>query len=134
MTKSVLLDESVPRHLAAPLEAAGFSARAYPNDWKQTKNGELLSLAEQRGFEVLITSDQSIFSQQNLHGRKIAIIVLPTNLRRHVMQCAPDVADTIRRIEPGQYVVIERSGARRVINYNSGETTEMPAVTPFAPE
>lgn len=136
MTKRVLLDESVTRHLAAALGNAGFSAQPYPNDWKQTKNGELLSLAEQAGFDVLVTSDQSIAAQQNLHERKISIVVLPTNLRRHVMQRAPDVADTINRIEPGQYVVIERSGARRVINYVTGatETAEMPAVMPFAPE
>jgi len=51
MTKRVLLDEGVPRHLAAPLDAAGFSATPYPRAWKQMKNGELLELAERRGFD-----------------------------------------------------------------------------------
>ena len=127
------LDESLPRHLADYLEAAGFSAMPYPNDWKQTKNGDLLTLAENRGFNVFVTSDKNIYSQQNLRGRRLAIVVLPTNLRRHVMERAADVADTINRITPGQYVVIEPSGARPVINYSAEGTgpAEMPAVKPF---
>jgi predicted nuclease of predicted toxin-antitoxin system len=133
VTKRVLLDESVPRHLAAPLEAAGFSATPYPNDWKQTKNGELLTLAEERGFDVLVTNDRSIYAQQNLRGRQLAIVVLPTNLRRQIMQRAAAVADTVGRIKPGQYVVIEPSGQRTVIDYNSPDAkpAEMPSVEPF---
>jgi hypothetical protein len=123
----------VPRHLAAYLATVGFSATPYPNDWKQTKNGELLTPAEDRGFDILVTSDKNIYSQQNLRGRSLAIIVLPTNLRRHVMARAADVADTITRIASGQYVVIEPSGARPVINYNmeQPEPVEMPALKPF---
>ena len=114
MTKRVLLDEGVPRHLAAALEAAGFSATPYPNKWKQTKNGELLVLAEHQGFDVLVTSDKNIHAQQNLRGRNLAIVVLPTNLRRQVMERASDVIDAVRRIEPGQYVVIEPGGPRSI--------------------
>lgn len=132
--KRVLLDESLPRHLAVALNASGLSATPYPNDWKQKKNGELLTLAEQAGFDVLVTSDRSIYMQQNLRGRRIAIIVLPTNRRRHVMDRAADVADTIRRIAPAQYVVIEPNGARPVVDYNAvtSEAANMPPVKPFA--
>jgi hypothetical protein len=34
-----------------------------------TKNGELLSLAEQRGFEAFVTLDRGIQYGQNLTGR-----------------------------------------------------------------
>lgn len=133
MSKRVLLDESVPRQLATVLNASGISATPYPNDWKQTQNGELLTLAEQAGFDVLITSDKSIYAQQNLRGRSIAIVVLPTNRHRHVMARAADVADTIVRINAAQYVVIESNGARPVINYNAdtAEGADMPPVKPF---
>lgn len=133
MSKRVLLDESLPRQLAAFLIASGISATPYPNDWKQTRNGDLLTLAEQAGFDVLITSDRSIDSQQNLRGRTIALVVLPTNLRRHVMNRAADVADTINRIAAAQYVIIEPTGSRPVINYNADDSglEEMPAVKPF---
>jgi len=42
----------------------------------QLQNGELLKVAEQFGFEVMVTSDQNIRYQQNLTGRKLALIVL----------------------------------------------------------
>jgi hypothetical protein len=114
----VLLDEGVPRHLAAPLEAAGFPATPYPRAWKQTKNGELLQLAEQAGFDILITSDKNIYAQQNLRGRNLSIIVLPTNRRRQVMERAADVIDTINRTRPRPYVVIEINGRRPVFDFD----------------
>ena len=131
--KRVLLDESMPRQLARHLAASGISTTPYPNDWKQTKNGDLLTLAEQVGYNVLVTSDSNIYAQQNLRGRSISIVVLPTNLRRYVMARAADVADTILRIEAAQYVVIEPNGARPVINYNADNSaaSDMPPVKPF---
>ena len=77
MTKRVLLDEGVPRQLAAPLEAAGFSATPYPPAWKQIKNGELLKLAEDQGYDVLITSDKNIYAQQKLRGRSLSSSCCP---------------------------------------------------------
>src|SRR5450432_1289767 len=37
-------------------------------------NGELLAAAEQAGFEVLITVDQNMPSQQSLRGRSISLL------------------------------------------------------------
>jgi hypothetical protein len=64
-------------------------------------NGELLATAEEQGFDILITNDRNIFSQQNLRGRKLAIVVLPTNLGRLIMDRAADLVDTVNRVEPG---------------------------------
>jgi hypothetical protein len=49
------------------------------------------------------------------------------------MNRAVDVVDTISRLEPGQYVVIELSGSRPVIDYNASdtETSQMPPIQPF---
>lgn len=133
MSRRVLLDEGVPRHLAGVIEAAGFPTSAYPNQWKQMKNGELLWRAQAEGFDVLVTNDKNIYAQQNLRGLTLAIVVLPTNLRRHIMARADDVADTVRRIEAGQYVVIEPEGQRQGIDYrtNPPRAVEMPSVGPF---
>ena len=111
MTKRVLLDEGVPRHLAEPLDAAGLSVTAYPNSWKQITNGELLTLAEKQGFDVLVTNDKNMTAQQNLRGRGIALIILPTNLRRQVMELVPQVVNAIRRVKAGQCIVIEPDSA-----------------------
>ncbi len=42
-------------------------------------NGDLLTAAEQDGFSVMVTADQSLEYQQNLKGRKLALVVLSTN-------------------------------------------------------
>ncbi len=118
MVKRVLLDEGVPRQLAAALEAGGFSASAYPPLWKQTKNGELLRLAEREGFDVLITNDKNIYTQQNLRECNVSIIVLPTNLRRQVMERAADMIAALKEIRPRQYVVIEVDGRRSVAGFD----------------
>ena len=107
MSKRVLLDEGVPRHLAESLNAAGFPAAPYPNNWKQISNGELLTLAEREGFDVLVTNDKNIIAQQNLRDRNIAIIVLPTNRRREVMALAPRITNAIKRVQPGQWIVLD---------------------------
>jgi hypothetical protein len=107
VSKRVLLDEGVPRHLAESLNAAGFPASPYPNNWKQISNGELLPLAEREGFDVLVTNDKNVIAQQNLRDRNIAIIVLPTNRRREVMALAPRITNAIKRVQPGQWIVLD---------------------------
>ena len=44
--------------------------------WDTLANGELLDRAEQAGFEVLLTTDQSVRYQQNMSNRQIAVVVL----------------------------------------------------------
>jgi hypothetical protein len=45
--------------------------------WSEIDNGSLLTAAE-GNFDILITTDQSMRHQQNLAGRGLAILVLPT--------------------------------------------------------
>jgi hypothetical protein len=52
--------------------------------WDGIKNGELLRLAETQ-FDFLVTSDQSLAYQQNLAGRRIAILLLSTNKLRRII-------------------------------------------------
>jgi predicted nucleic acid-binding protein len=47
--------------------------------WRDLKNGELLRIAEESGIEVLVTGDQSLLYEQNLTGRRLAIVALSTN-------------------------------------------------------
>ena len=74
--------------------------------WARLSNGELLTAAERAGFEMLLTTDKNIRYQQNLAGRKIAIVVLGASqwpvLRLHIQQ----VAAAINAITPGSYTEI----------------------------
>jgi len=42
----------------------------------QERRGELLRTAEENGIEVLVTGDQTINYEQNLTGRRLAIVTL----------------------------------------------------------
>ena len=72
------------------------------------KNGRLLEAAEADGFDVLITVDQNIPEQQNLAGRKIALVILrgPTNRLRDLVPLAPAALSALRSIAPGDIVRI----------------------------
>ena len=75
----ILLDNNAPRGLVQAL--TGHTViEARERGSATLKNGELLSAAEQAGFNILVTADKNIRYQQNLAGRKVAIVVL-TQLR-----------------------------------------------------
>ena len=71
----VLLDNGVPRGLSSFL-TSHVVEEARDRGWEELTNGKLIDLAEQSGFQVLITTDKNIRYQQNLNTRKIALIVL----------------------------------------------------------
>jgi len=54
--------------------------------WDRLSNGDLLDAAEAAGFEVLVTADKNIRYQQNLSGRRIAIVELGTPRWRAVLR------------------------------------------------
>lgn len=72
------------------------------------KNGRLLEAAEEGGFDVLITVDQNIPDQQNLSGRKIALVTLcaPANRLRDLALLVPAAASAMASIRPGDVVRI----------------------------
>ena len=49
---------------------------AFECGWSSLTNGDLLSAAESKAFDVLITTDRNLKYQQNFTGRNIAILVL----------------------------------------------------------
>jgi nitrogenase molybdenum-iron protein alpha/beta subunit len=71
--------------------------------WGELKNGALLREAEVQ-FEVLITSDQNLKYQQSVAGRKIAILVLPTNDWPLIRTKADEIAAKVAGLKPGDFV------------------------------
>ena len=70
-------------------------------------NGALLKAAEEASVELLLTTDQRIRYQQNLTGRKIAIVVLIgttrwSRVRLHLARIAAVVATAA----PGSYTEV----------------------------
>jgi len=79
---------------------------AQQKGWDGFSNGKLLAQAEPE-FDLFLTSDRNLQYQQNLKGRKIAILLLSTNhwptLKKHVelVQAALD------KISSGEFARVE---------------------------
>jgi hypothetical protein len=71
----ILFDQGTPLGIRDSLSNHTVKT-AHQQGWSMLLNGELLSVAEQAGFDVLLTTDKNLLYQQNLSERKIAIVVL----------------------------------------------------------
>jgi hypothetical protein len=74
----ILFDKNVPYPLRRHLGHHEVRTAA-EEGLARFENGELLRAAEARGFELMVTADQSLEYQQNLKERKVALVVLSTN-------------------------------------------------------
>jgi hypothetical protein len=102
----ILFDQGTPAPLRALL-SRHMVVLSKELGWSQLSNGALLSQAEQAGFDVLLTTDKSIKFQQNLSGRKIAVLVLD-NPDWNYLRIHPAAAvDAIERALGSKYAVIE---------------------------
>lgn len=101
----ILLDECVPKDFQKSLAShdcytvpqAGFAGK---------KNGELLTLAEQAGFELLLTVDQGLQYQQSMADKSIALLVVYAKSNK-LTDLLPQTSQCLRAIgsiKPGQVV------------------------------
>jgi hypothetical protein len=74
-TIRILLDQNAPLGLRRAFRQHEI-AHADEQGWGRLRNGELIQAAEEAGFVIMITCDQNIRYQQNLEGRRIALIEL----------------------------------------------------------
>ncbi|HEY1629030.1 MAG TPA: hypothetical protein VGF52_04170 [Tepidisphaeraceae bacterium] len=65
-------------------------------------NGDLLTAAE-TSFDVLITTDQNLRYQQNLSGRRLRILVLPTTSWPKLKKHLSPIADAVSTLREGEY-------------------------------
>jgi hypothetical protein len=72
----ILLDENLPIKLKYKISGDHNVYTTHEMKWSGKKNGELLHLLGENEFDILITADKNIKSQQNLSVVKIIIIVL----------------------------------------------------------
>jgi hypothetical protein len=101
----ILFDQSTPVPVRPYLK--GHIVRtAAQQGWARLTNGDLLTAAEEAGFDLLLTTDKNMRDQQNLAGRNIAIVVLDRQqwpqLRPHMQL----VVDAVNGATPGSYVAV----------------------------
>ena len=71
----ILFDQGTPVPLRQHLTSHVVDT-AFERGWSTLSNGELLEVAEQEGYALLITTDRNLRYQQQLANRQLAIIVL----------------------------------------------------------
>jgi predicted nuclease of predicted toxin-antitoxin system len=102
---NILFDQGTPVPLRRWL-AGHTVVTAHEKGWGTLKNGDLIEFAENDGFDVLVTTDKNLKYQQNLTGRKIAIVTLLTTSWPRIQAKALEVAAVIEDAEHGDYVEI----------------------------
>ena len=102
----VLFDNGTPRGVSRALTGRAVE-EARSHGWDTLRNGELLDAAEAAGFDVFITTDRNIRYQQNLTGRKIAVVVLGKGRWRLIKNRLPAIADAVATAKPGSFAEVE---------------------------
>lgn len=102
----VLFDHSVPAPLSPHL-IGHIVTEARTRGWDRLSNGDLLAEAERAGFDVFLTADKNIQYQQNLSGRKIAVVVLSTPQWPLVRLHTDKKVTAVNAAMPGSYVEVQ---------------------------
>ena len=97
----ILFDQGTPRPLRNFLPEHTVDTPA-PRGWAALSNGELLDIAEKEGYEVLITTDQSMRYQQNLDDRRLAVIVLRSGSWPYPPSKIEEIRVAVVTVQPGE--------------------------------
>ena len=102
----VLLDENLDhalRYLLGPHEVVTV---AYMG-WASLKNGELLGTAEGNGVDVFLTGDGTLSYEQNLAGRRLAVVALSAIQLPIIRKHLPTIIAAIESAVPGSFQSVD---------------------------
>ena len=71
--------------------------------WSGLSNGDLVENAVQEGYEILITTDQNMRYQQNLTGRRLAVVVLLSTAWPNIQLRIEEVRTVLDETRPGEF-------------------------------
>ena len=101
----ILLDECIPIPFRRLLVGHECVTVAYMG-WAGLKNGDLVRQAEAQ-VDLFVTADQNLRYQQNLAGRKVAVLELSTNNLRRLEAAGELIAKNIAEMRPGEFRVLQ---------------------------
>jgi len=109
----ILFDHVTPSGVARFLPGHTVT-KARELGWDTLANGELLVEAERAGFDVVLTADKNMRHQQNLRGRKVALVVLGTPQWPIVRLDGEKIATAVNAATPGSYTEVQFPSAQGV--------------------
>ena len=101
----ILFDQGTPVPLRKYLTEHSVTI-AYEEGWSNLSNGDLLKSAEDKGYQIFVTTDRNLRYQQNLSDRQIAIVVLLSTSWPRIRTQTDKVCGVINEIKLGDYVEI----------------------------
>ena len=103
---NILLDECVPARFARSLVGHAVTTVS-KHGWSGIKNGELLELAEKE-FDLFITVDRKISTQQDLTKFKIPVLLIRarTNRLEDIRPLVPELLKTLDRVTTGTLTTV----------------------------
>ncbi len=102
----ILFDQGTPVPLRRYLLSHTVDT-AYEQGWSELSNGDLLTMAEQEGYELLITTDRNLCYQQNLAARQIVIVVLMSTSWPRMKKQTDRIRLVVDAIQLGAYQEIQ---------------------------
>ena len=102
----ILFDNGAPKPIARSLigHEVTFARRI---GWHELENGDLIQQAEEAGYEVLLSTDKNLRYQQNLTGRRIALVVLGNQQWPLVKLHLDKIAAAVNAATPGSFVEVD---------------------------
>jgi PIN domain-containing protein len=99
----IVLDENLPRPLKRAFAAVHVVTTVQELGLAGLTNGALLAELETH-WEVFVTADKNLRYQQNLAGRTLAIVELPTNRLPLLLPLFGRIAAVVESATPGAYI------------------------------
>jgi hypothetical protein len=103
---NILFDQGTPVPLRRHLPSHRVTT-VYERGWSTLENGQLLNQAEAAGYDVLVSTDQSLRYQQNLATRQIALVVLRSTSWPRIQRRIDAIQAAVERTTIGSYEEIE---------------------------
>jgi hypothetical protein len=102
----VLLDENLDHSLRKYLSGHDVVTVNFMG-WAGLKNGDLLRVAEENGIEVLLTGDRTLNLEQNLAGRRLAVVALSAIQLPIIKKNLSTIIAAIDNVVPGSFQEVD---------------------------
>lgn len=103
----IVLDENLPKALTRIFGPGDWIVTVQELGLAGTANGALLAQLEGH-YDVFVTADKNLRYQQNLTGRSLAIVELPTNRLPVLGTMTTEIAAAVISAAPGSHIQVAR--------------------------
>ncbi|CAN5483032.1 hypothetical protein BH11BAC1_BH11BAC1_09200 [soil metagenome] len=99
----ILLDECLPRRIK--LSLANYETKTVAEmGWNSLRNGQLMKVAIEQGFGILLTIDKNLEFQQNLKAYQISVVIfdVPKSKIEFILPLIPKFNEMLSSFEKGK--------------------------------